>query len=97
VRRVFIGAYEDQILFLGSALTFDALLAALPFFVLLLAAFGYFVSGQNAMADVLALLEQLLPGGTEEGGGPLARAEDLITGVMNSRAELTIYGIPLFL
>ncbi len=97
VRRVFIGAYEDQILFLGSALTFDALLASLPFVVLLLAALGYFVSGQDAMTDVLALLGQILPGGTEEGGGPLAGAEDIITGVMNSRAELTIYGIPLFL
>ena len=79
MRRVFIGAYEDQILFLGSALTFDALLASLPFVVLLLAALGYFVSGQHAMTDVLALLEQILPGGTEAGRGPLAGAEDIIT------------------
>jgi membrane protein len=93
---VFIGAYEDQILFLGSALTFDALLAALPFVLLLLAALGYFVhSGADAMADILGLLDQMLPQGTGV-QGPLERAEELVTGVVDSRAELTIYGIPLF-
>jgi membrane protein len=96
LRRVIIGAYEDQILFLGSALTFDALLAALPFVLLLLAALGYFVhSGADAMADILGLLDRILPEGPG-GKGPLERAEELITGVVDSRAELTIYGIPLF-
>jgi len=92
LRRVVIGAYEDQILFLGSALTFDAILAALPFFLLLLATFGYFVSGQDAMTDVLTVVHQILP---EEAN--IQRAEELLTGVVGSRAELTIYGIPLFL
>ncbi len=97
MRRVFLGAYDDQILFLGSALTFDALLAAIPFALLLLAAFGYFVhSGEDAMADVLRVLDQILPQAAGD-EGPLERAERLITGVVNSRAELTIYGIPLFL
>ena len=31
MRRVATGAYEDNILFLASALTFEALVAALPF------------------------------------------------------------------
>ncbi len=92
LRRVVTGAYEDQILFLGSALTFDAILAALPFVLLLLAAFGYFVSGQDAMTDVVSILDQILPEETN-----IRRAEDLLTGVVGSRAELTIYGIPLFL
>ncbi len=97
MRRVFIGAYDDQILFLGSALTFDALLAALPFALLLLAAFGYFVhAGDDAMADVLRVLDQILPRSTG-GEGPLERAERIVTGLVDSRAELTIYGIPLFL
>ena len=97
MRRVYIGAYDDQILFLGSALTFDALLAALPFALLLLAAFGYFVhTGDDAMVDVLRVLDQILPQGTG-GAGPLERAERIITGLVDSRAELTIYGIPLFL
>jgi membrane protein len=98
VRRVFIGAFEDNILFLGSALTFDALLAALPFALLLLAALGYFVhSGDEAMGDVLALVERLLPPSPSGGAGPLTPAERMITAVVESRAQLSIYGIPLFL
>jgi len=98
VRRVFLGAYEDNILFLGSALTFDALLAALPFVLLLLAALGYFVhAGDEAMADVLALLDRLLPPVQPGQGSPLDRAERMVTGVMESRAQLSTWGLPLFL
>ncbi len=98
VRRVFVGAYEDNILFLGSALTFDALLASLPFALLLLATLGYFVhSGEQAMADVIVLLDRVLPAGADSGDGPLRRAEDLIAGVVESRGQLSSFGIPLFL
>lgn len=97
VRRVFIGAYEDNIFFLGSALAFDALLAVLPFILLSLAALGYFVhSGEDAMADVLKLLDRFLPIAQEGGDSPLRRAEGLITGVVESRAQLSIFGLPLF-
>ena len=62
LRRVFAEAYEDKILFLGSAMTFDALLASVPLVLLLLSALGYFVhSGEEAMADILALLDRMLP------------------------------------
>jgi uncharacterized BrkB/YihY/UPF0761 family membrane protein len=95
---VFVGAYEDNILFLGSALTFDALLASLPFALLLLATLGYFVhSGEQAMADVIVLLDRVLPAGADSGDGPLRRAEDLIAGVVESRGQLSSFGIPLFL
>jgi len=97
VRRVFVGAYEDNILFLGSALTFDALLAALPFALLLLSALGFFVhAGDEAMQDVVALLERMLPVGGVDEDNPLQRAEDLVTGVVESRTQLSIFGIPLF-
>jgi membrane protein len=98
VRRVFLGAFEDNILFLGSALTFDAILAALPFALLLLAALGYFVhSGDDAMRDVLALVERLLPPNPSGSEGPLRPAEGMITAVVDSRAQLSVYGVPLFL
>jgi len=99
VRRVFVGAYEDDILFLGSALAFDALLALVPFALLLLAALGYFVHAgeEAATSDVLALLDQLLPKRVEGGEGPIRRAEGLIAGVVNSRSQLSIVGVPLFL
>jgi membrane protein len=98
VRRVFIGAYEDNILFLGSALTFDALLAALPFALLLLSALGYFVYAGDAEAleDVVALLDQMLPSSGSHAADPVRRAEDLVTGVVESRTQLSIFGIPLF-
>lgn len=98
VRRVFVGAYEDKILFMGSAVTFDVLLAALPFTLLLMAALGYFVhSGDDAMNDVVALLDRLLPHAFGESEGPLRRAERLATGVVESRGSLSVFGVPLFL
>lgn len=97
VRRIFVGAYEDNIPFLGSALTFDVLLAALPFVLLLLSLLGYFVhAGDEAMQDIVALLERVLPR-TAADDGPLRRAEQILTGVVESRGQLSVLGIPLFL
>lgn len=99
VRRVLTGAYEDKILFLGSAMAFDALVAALPLTLLLLSALGYFVhQGDEPMQDILALLDRLLP--RRQGGGPdgpLHRAEQLLQAVVESRGQFTTLGVPLFL
>jgi membrane protein len=98
VRRVFIGAYEDNIPFLGSALSFDILLAALPFSFLALAALGYFVqSGADVSNDVLGLLHRLLPSASSDSQGHFRRAEELIAGIVESRNELSLVGIPLFI
>jgi membrane protein len=43
------------------------------------------------------LLSQILPGTGEGPAPPLQRAERLFTGVVESRAQLSIYGVPLFL
>ncbi len=98
MRRVFASAYEDNIPFLASALTFDALLAALPFALLALAALGYFVhSGEDPVADVLRLLEVFVPSAGDVGRDPYREAERLLTSVAESRGRLSVYGIPLFL
>jgi membrane protein len=96
-RRVFVGAYDDKILFLGSAMTFDALVAALPLTLLVLSALGYFVhTGDEAIADVLAILDRILPrSGLAD--DPISRAEQLLQGVVESRAQFSVYGVPLFL
>jgi membrane protein len=96
-RRVFVGAYDDKILFLGSAMTFDALVAALPLTLLLLSALGYFVhTGDDAILDILSILDRILPrSGLAD--GPINRAERLLQGVVESRAQLSVYGVPLFL
>lgn len=98
MRRVAIGAYEDNIPFLASALTFDALLAALPFVLLLFAVLGYVAhGGGEAREDILRLFGQLTPSGTEGEMSPLAPAERIVTGVVESRTQLSLLGIPLFL
>ncbi len=97
VRRVLVAAHEDKVFFLASALTFDALLAAVPFVLLLLAALGQFVqAGDDALADMVALLQRFVPTGPGA-RDPAREAELLLTSVASARSSLSVYGIPLFL
>jgi membrane protein len=96
VRRVFTGAFEDNITFLASALTFDLLLAALPFVLLLLSVLGFILhAGGDAGGDVQHMLDQMLPGG--EGADRLQQVETFVTDIVASRTQLSAFGIPLFL
>src|SRR5260370_991669 len=63
IRRTFEAAYEDNIPFLASALSFDLLLTALPFVVLLLAAVGYLVHHQITTHQIAVheVLNPILP------------------------------------
>jgi membrane protein len=98
VRRVATGAYEDNVFFLASALTFDALVAAIPFVALLLAILGYVVQARMGGAgEVHVLLERLLPAHGDGPADPLAQAERMVTRVVASRGRLTVYAGPLFL
>lgn len=95
MRRVWATAYQDNVFFLASALAFDALLAVLPFVLLALGALGYVVQGQqDALIRVHALLDRFLPLQAE---GPMGPAERLLAGVSESRGELSLIGLPLFL
>jgi membrane protein len=96
VRRVLVGAYEDNIPFLASALAFDALLWLVPLLFIALSIFGY-VIGDNAhpVEDVHALLGRFLPvapGSTT----PLAAVDGAVGIVVQSRAQLSIWGVPFF-
>ncbi len=94
---MFVGAYEDNVLFLASAVSFDTLLASLPFFLLVLAALGYVVESSGAaLDDVLRIVNLLLPS-TPNSTDPFRRAEELIAGIVESRGEFSIVGIPLFI
>jgi len=98
VRRIWSAAYEDNVLFLASALTFQALLAAFPIFLLALATLGYFVhSADAAVADIRRLMENVIPSAGPGEGDPFMQVERFIRSVVSSRAQLSIYGVPLFL
>lgn len=91
---MWVAAYEDNVLFLGSALAFDALLAALPFAFVLLAALGFAVHEQ-ATPDVAAILGNILPSAASDAS--MQRLRTLVASIVASRVQLSAWGIPLFL
>lgn len=95
VRRVFQGAYEDNIPFLASALAFDALLWSLPFLLVALSVFGYAVGGANPGPEIRELLQRFLPN-THTADNPFTRVGDALAVVVESRAQLSLWGIPFF-
>jgi membrane protein len=98
VRRTLEAAYEDNIPFLASALSFDLLLTIIPFVVLLLAVVGYLVQHQitTQQVNLQELLARLLPatGGPD---GAFAQVEGALGRVVQHRGRLTAVGVPLFL
>ena len=96
MRRVWVAASEDNVFFLASALTFDALIAALPFILLALGTLGYVLQGdRDTLSSVHALLDRFLP--TQGGaGGPMDPAARVLARVTESRGQFSALGVPLF-
>lgn len=100
VRRTVQAAYEDNIPFLASALSFDLLLTIIPFIVLLLAVIGYLVQHQITTHQVSLheLLARFLPTPADRTtAGALQAVEGTLTAVLLHRGRLTLFGLPLFL
>jgi membrane protein len=95
LRRVFRDGYEDNVAFLASALAFDGLLWALPFLLVALSVFGYLVGGVDPAPEIRALLDRFLPATPND--GPFARVTEALVTVVESRGQLSIWGIPFFL
>lgn len=89
-------SHRDNVLFLASALSFDALLAAIPLALLFVALIGFFLQGQSS-ADIGSVLQLMLPSHGVGEENPLAKAEMIIQTVIGSRSQLSLYGVPLFL
>ncbi len=88
--RTFLGSiYHDNLLFLASGLSFDALLAAIPLALLFLAILG--------VDDLRVVLDVIMPTVPGQASAPLSGAERLLNSVVASRRELSLYGAPLFL
>src|SRR3989441_855842 len=99
-RRTFEAAFEDNIPFLASALSFDLLLTIIPFVALLLATVGYLVQHQitTQQVELHELLARLLP--STAGGVPdraFTQVESALASVVRQRVRLTAVGLPLFL
>ena len=94
VRRTLEAAFDDNIPFLASALSFDLLLTAIPFVGLVLATVGYLVQHQitTHQVDVHELLQRFLPATMAFG-----RVEEALGQVVAQRARLTVFAVPLFL
>ncbi len=99
VKRIVEGAYEDNIPFLASALSFDVILTAIPFLVLLLGLVGQLVAHQvtTQQIELTVLLRRFMPAGGGTGGEAVAAVEDALGQIVASRGQLTLFGVPLFL
>jgi membrane protein len=95
VRRVFIGGYEDNIPFLASGLTFDALLWIPALLAVALSGFGYLIGGLDPreLARIIVVWVMPEPGGPET---PFAAVGAFLESLVSTRSLLTAYGAPFF-
>lgn len=98
-RRTLEAAYEDNIPFLASAVSFDVLLTAIPFVGLVLAVVGYLVEYQLAIhqLNVHELLQRFLPESSEASGDRFGFIERALGDLVARRGGLTLLAAPLFL
>ena len=90
-------ADEHNIPFLASALTFDALLAAIPFVLLLLIGLTHLAQalagGPVAPADLLHRFVPSQPNGRD----PFEVVGRILNGVARNRGQLSVYAVPAFI
>ncbi|HEY3011685.1 MAG TPA: YihY/virulence factor BrkB family protein, partial [Gemmatimonadales bacterium] len=101
LRRTLQAADEDNIPFLASALTFDALLAAVPFILLLLIGLTHLAQAvtHGPAIDTAQLFHRFLPSYSAglPNRNPLGVIERLLTGITKNRGQLSLYAAPAFL
>ncbi len=99
IRRTLQGADEYNIPFLASALTFDALLAAIPFALLLLIGLTHVAQAMenSTPVDAAALFHRFFPPHVSTPGrDPFGAIEALLVRISENRAKLSLYAIPAF-
>jgi membrane protein len=98
-KRTLEAAYEDNIPFLASALSFDVILTAIPFLIVLVGVLGSLVHYQITTQEVslAELLQRFLPQLEGRGAEAVHYVETVLEQVIASRGQLTLFGLPLFL
>ena len=99
VKRTIEGAYEDNLPFLASALSFDVILTSIPFLALLVAVIGSMVQHQITVqqVDLAELLRRFMPAASGAGDQAIRNVERVLEQVVATRGQLTLVGLPLFL
>lgn len=94
-KRVWDNSGEDNIFFLAGGIAFNILLAVVPFFLLLVAGFGYLLnqSPEVSIGEVSALVDRLLPPGLTP--GPLA-IQNVLSDIIRARGSIGLYSAILF-
>ena len=98
--RTLQAADENNIPFLASALTFDALLAAVPFVLLVLIGLTHLAQAvtHGPPVDSVLLFHRFLPPhAAASQGDPFVIIERLLTGITQNRGQLSLYAAPAFL
>jgi membrane protein len=93
LKRIWDNSAEDNVLFLAGGIAFNILLAAIPFFLLLITGVTYLVPAITRVDSRVAIhefLDRLLP----VAGG--STAHRLIDDVMRTRGSVTIYSVLIF-
>ncbi len=100
MRRTLTQADRHNIPFLASALTFDALLAAIPLLLLLLVGLTHIarLSPSSTAQDLHQLFQRLIPPAAVAGSaGPFGLVEEWMLGLIRARKTVSLYAIPLFI
>jgi membrane protein len=91
-KRIWDNAGEDNIFFLTGGITFNILLAAVPFFLLLLAGLGYLLNQDEAASSlaVWRFVDALLPPHDESANAPVHK---LIDEIVKARGQVGLIGL----
>ncbi|MDQ3696768.1 MAG: YihY/virulence factor BrkB family protein [Gemmatimonadota bacterium] len=91
-KRVWDNAGEDNIFFLTGGITFNILLAAVPFFLLLLSGIGYVLNTDAAQSSqaVWRFVDGLLPRNADPADSPV---RTLIEEVVKARGQVGLIGL----
>ncbi len=92
-------ADRHNIPFLASALTFDGLLAAIPFLLLLLVGLTHVanLSSGSSAQDLHQLFQRFVPRNADiNGTGPFVGIEKFLVGFTRARATVSYFALPLF-
>ena len=89
-KRVWDNSGEDNIFFLAGGIAFNVLLAIVPFFLLLVTGLAYFLNQSTASsaAEVIGLLDRLLPPDPATGSSPV---HGFLDEIIRARGSLGIY------